>query len=91
MDAKVSGPPLSTELHNQVAHVQNIAVIFNTVIFGPDQVPLDGNALSMHHGKDTVLEDLITYADLVRTLLPSRIWKLLFIASTLADTIAVLI
>lgn len=45
--------------------MKNIAVIFNTVIFGPDQVPLDANALSMHHGRDTVLEDLITYADLV--------------------------
>ncbi|CAD6579224.1 MAG: hypothetical protein TREMPRED_002428 [Tremellales sp. Tagirdzhanova-0007] len=45
---------------------KNIAVVFNSVIFGQEQLPLDGNVMMMHlEKKDTVLEDLITYSDLL--------------------------
>lgn len=27
---------------------QNLAVVFNSVIFGQDQVPADGNVMNMH-------------------------------------------
>ncbi|WVF65636.1 hypothetical protein IAT40_000367 [Kwoniella sp. CBS 6097] len=45
---------------------KNLAVLFNSVLFGQDQLPTDSNTLMMHHqGKDTVLEDLITFSDLL--------------------------
>ncbi|WWD21112.1 hypothetical protein CI109_105593 [Kwoniella shandongensis] len=44
---------------------KNLAVVFNSVLFGQDQLPLDGNILTMHQEKDTVLEDLITFSDLL--------------------------
>ncbi|WVQ81563.1 hypothetical protein IAT38_003687 [Cryptococcus sp. DSM 104549] len=44
---------------------KNLAVVFNTVLFGQDQMPSDGNVLTMNQGKDTVLEDLITFSDLL--------------------------
>ncbi|KAL1406017.1 hypothetical protein Q8F55_007700 [Vanrija albida] len=44
---------------------KNLAVVFNSVVFGSDTVPTNGNALTMHLEKDTVLEDMITYADLL--------------------------
>ncbi|WVQ75466.1 hypothetical protein IAR50_005091 [Cryptococcus sp. DSM 104548] len=44
---------------------KNLAVVFNSVIFGQDLVPTDGNVLAMHHEPDTVLEDLITYSELL--------------------------
>ncbi|KAK8843370.1 hypothetical protein IAR55_007027 [Kwoniella newhampshirensis] len=44
---------------------KNLAVVFNSVIFGQDQLPADGNVLTMHQEKDTVLEDLITFSDLL--------------------------
>ncbi|KAK4686696.1 glucosamine-phosphate N-acetyltransferase, partial [Tremellales sp. Uapishka_1] len=37
----------------------------DSALFGQDQLPTDGNVLNMHQEKDTVLEDLITYADLL--------------------------
>ncbi|WOO83507.1 Glucosamine 6-phosphate N-acetyltransferase 1 [Vanrija pseudolonga] len=44
---------------------KNLAVVFNSVVFGSDAVPTNGNALTMHLEKDTVLEDMITYSDLL--------------------------
>ncbi|WWC91300.1 uncharacterized protein L201_006243 [Kwoniella dendrophila CBS 6074] len=45
---------------------KNLAVVFNSVLFGQDQVPTDTTSLLQHHqGKDTVLEDLITFSDLL--------------------------
>ncbi|WVR09117.1 hypothetical protein IAU60_006179 [Kwoniella sp. DSM 27419] len=56
---------------------KNLAVLFNSVIFGQDQLPSDGSTLLTHYkGNDTVLEDLITFSDLLfrvesPTLVPS--------------------
>ncbi|ORY26225.1 hypothetical protein BCR39DRAFT_560615, partial [Naematelia encephala] len=44
---------------------KNLAVVFNSVLFGQEQLPADGNILMMNQGKDTVLEDIITYSDLL--------------------------
>ncbi|GMK56228.1 hypothetical protein CspeluHIS016_0300680 [Cutaneotrichosporon spelunceum] len=41
----------------------NLAVVFNSVIFGQEQMPNDTDALKMHLQKDTVLEDIITYPE----------------------------
>jgi hypothetical protein len=77
MDARVSGGGIagrvvltsrtlrSFSVRQICADVVSEADYADAVIFGPDQVPADANALSMHHGRDSVLEDLITYADLV--------------------------
>lgn len=45
---------------------KNLAVVFNSVLFGPEQVTASANPLTMHLEKDSVLEDLITYSDIVR-------------------------
>ncbi|OCF40236.1 hypothetical protein I317_05929 [Kwoniella heveanensis CBS 569] len=51
---------------NNKMDAKNLAVLFNSVLFGQDQLPTDSNTLMMHHqGKDTVLEDLITFSDLL--------------------------
>lgn len=44
---------------------KNLAVVFNSVLFGADQLPTDGNVLLLAQEKDTVLEDLITFSDLL--------------------------
>lgn len=44
---------------------KNLAVVFNSVLFGQDQVPADADALKMHLQKDTVLEDIITHPEFV--------------------------
>ncbi|WRT68976.1 uncharacterized protein IL334_005958 [Kwoniella shivajii] len=45
---------------------KNLAVVFNSVLFGQEQMPTDTNSLLQHHqGRDTVLEDLITFSDLL--------------------------
>ncbi|WVW79250.1 hypothetical protein I302_101216 [Kwoniella bestiolae CBS 10118] len=45
---------------------KNLAVVFNSVLFGQEQTPTDTTSLLQHHqGKDTVLEDLITFSDLL--------------------------
>lgn len=43
----------------------NLAVVFNSVLFGQEQMPSDADALKMHLQKDTVLEDMITYPELL--------------------------
>lgn len=45
---------------------KNLAVVFNSVLFGQDQVPTDADALKMHLQKDMVLEDVINHPELVR-------------------------
>ncbi|KLT40968.1 RhoGAP-domain-containing protein [Cutaneotrichosporon oleaginosum] len=42
----------------------NLAVVFNSVLFGQEQMPND-DALKMHLQKDTVLEDIITHPELL--------------------------
>ncbi|KAK6904389.1 hypothetical protein I203_105202 [Kwoniella mangroviensis CBS 8507] len=45
---------------------KNLAVVFNSALFGQEQTPADTTSLMQHHqGKDTVLEDLITFSDLL--------------------------
>lgn len=55
---------------------KNLAVVFSrcslssaltldSVLFGQDQVTSSASALTMHLERDTVLEDMITYSDLV--------------------------
>ncbi|ORX39052.1 hypothetical protein BD324DRAFT_618344 [Kockovaella imperatae] len=44
---------------------KNLQVVFNTVIFGQDQLPPDGNVLAMHLEKETFLEDIISHADVL--------------------------
>lgn len=44
---------------------KNLAVVFNSVLFGQDQVPADADALKMHLQKDTVLEDIINHPEFV--------------------------
>lgn len=51
-------------------------------------MPATGNALTMHLEKDTVLEDLITYSDLVST--PRLMSKHLFPATLLTLAAALL-
>ncbi|WVO15309.1 hypothetical protein L204_102965 [Cryptococcus depauperatus] len=43
---------------------KNLAVVFNSVIFGQDHLPSDGNVLNMNRGMNTLLEDLVTNSDL---------------------------
>ncbi|KAF8592006.1 RhoGAP-domain-containing protein [Ramaria rubella] len=44
---------------------KNLAIVFGSVIFGEDELPKDGDILSMQTWKDTVMEDLITHAPLL--------------------------
>ncbi|BEI96539.1 hypothetical protein CcaverHIS631_0201280 [Cutaneotrichosporon cavernicola] len=41
----------------------NLAVVFNSVLFGQEQMSNDADALKMHLQKDTVLEEIITYPE----------------------------
>ncbi|EIW67032.1 hypothetical protein TREMEDRAFT_34219 [Tremella mesenterica DSM 1558] len=44
---------------------KNLAVVFNSVLFGHDQLLNEGDVLAMAQAKDTVLEDLITFSDML--------------------------
>nr|XP_019009767.1 uncharacterized protein I206_05327 [Kwoniella pini CBS 10737]OCF48548.1 hypothetical protein I206_05327 [Kwoniella pini CBS 10737] len=45
---------------------KNLAVVFNSVLFGQEQTPTDTTSLlQQHQSKDTVLQDLITFSDLL--------------------------
>lgn len=42
---------------------KNLSIVFGGLLFGDDDMPKDGNVLSVAHTKDTVLEDMIAYAN----------------------------
>ncbi|KIJ45714.1 hypothetical protein M422DRAFT_251017 [Sphaerobolus stellatus SS14] len=44
---------------------KNLAIVFNSVIFGEDELPKPENLLTFNENKDTVMEDLITHAPLL--------------------------
>ncbi|KAF8528039.1 RhoGAP-domain-containing protein [Hysterangium stoloniferum] len=44
---------------------RNLAIVFNGVIFGEDELPKDTDILAIHNIKDTVMEDLIVHAPLL--------------------------
>ncbi|KZP00770.1 RhoGAP-domain-containing protein [Calocera viscosa TUFC12733] len=44
---------------------KNLSLIFGPVIFGEDEIPKNGDVLSVGVAKDTLMEDLITFAPLV--------------------------
>ncbi|ADV23223.1 glucosamine 6-phosphate N-acetyltransferase [Cryptococcus gattii E566] len=50
---------------NNKMDAKNLAVLFSSVLFGQEQAPTDGNVLMINTEADTVLEDLITYSNLL--------------------------
>ncbi|KAG8906807.1 hypothetical protein FRB99_006074 [Tulasnella sp. 403] len=44
---------------------KNLSIVFGALLFGEDEMPKDATALTMTQTKDSVLEDLITYAPLL--------------------------
>lgn len=45
---------------------RNLALVFNSVLFGPEKTPENGEALiQMQTHRDSVLEDMITHCDLI--------------------------
>ncbi|KAK7694250.1 hypothetical protein QCA50_001430 [Cerrena zonata] len=41
---------------------RNLAIVFGSVIFGEDNLPKDGDLMSVQSWKDTLMEDLITHS-----------------------------
>ncbi|KAF9523586.1 hypothetical protein CPB83DRAFT_862570 [Crepidotus variabilis] len=44
---------------------KNLAIVFGSVIFGEDEMPKDGNLLTVQTIKDTLMEDLIVHAHIL--------------------------
>ncbi|KAG6837886.1 hypothetical protein H0H93_013039 [Arthromyces matolae] len=51
---------------------RNLAIVFGSVIFGEDEIPKGGDLLSVQTWKDSLMEDLITYANVLYAEHPSH-------------------